>query len=405
MSTAIVIVGGGFGGLEAALTIRNLAGNTAAITLIDRSEFHSFLPSIHEVSSGKITSRSIQVPLETVLAPARVRFVRDTVTSIDHENRRVITTGGTLDYDYLILSVGAENHFFGVPGAEEFSFRFRTPEDAERIHTHLIRLLEEERSSVHIVLAGGGTEGVEVAGELLDLIRDSGREYGPPQGAVSITLIEAQQQLLAGFPPPARAFAESYLREQGVTITTGRRITEVRGSSLVLENGAELPQSMLIWTGGIKPSSLIENMTVPKDEAGWLIVNDRLHSPADDRLYAVGDVAAVQGPDGPVPLQRLAYHAQDQAVVAGVNISYDLCGKTLMRYTPRYKPQLVSIGRDTGIFTQGDVFKKGAWVVALKKAVESRHLMSYLTRSLFSGLAQRVPGGALLKRLGLKLPL
>jgi len=404
MSTAIVIVGGGFGGLEAAFTLKSLAGDAVTITLVDRDGVHSFIPSIHEVSSGKITSRSIQIPLETMLAPAGIGFVRDAVIAIDPAERRLTTAAQSLDYDYLVLATGAENHFFGVPGAEEFSFRFRTPDDAERIHANLVRLLEEERKDLHLVLAGGGTEGVEVAGELLDLIRDSGREYGPDGGTVAITLVEAQQQLLPGFPPEARVFAEKYLREQGVTIITGQRITDVRRDSLVLAAGTELPQSMLIWTGGIKPSRLIDGLPLPKDPAGWLMVNDRLHSPADDRVYAVGDSVAVKGPGGPLPLQRLAYHAQDQGEVAGINISHALRGKALMRYAPKYKPQLVSIGRKMGIYTQGDVFKAGAWVVALKKAVERKHLMSYLTRPLLSGISRRVPGLDLFKRLGLKLP-
>jgi NADH dehydrogenase len=404
MSTAVVIVGGGFGGLEAAFTLRSLAGDGVAITLVDRDGFHSFVPSIHEISSGKITSRSIQIPLETMLAPAGIGFVRDSVMAIDHENRRVKAVSGDLNYDYLVLAAGAENHFFGVPGAEEHSFRFRTPEDAERIRAQLVRLLAEERKDVHLVLAGGGTEGVEVAGELLDLIKDSEREYGPAGGTVAITLVEAQQQLLPGFPPAARAFAEQYLREQGVTIITGQRISALRSGSIVLASGRELPQSMLIWTGGIKPSQVIADLSLPKDPAGWLIVNDRLHSPVDERLYAVGDIVAIQGADGTVPLQRLAYHALDQGAAAGINIANNLRGKDLIRYAPKYKSQLVSIGRGMGIYTQGDVFKAGSWVVTLKKAVERKHLMSYLTRPLLSSISRKVPGIDLFKRLGLKLP-
>ncbi|NTW67830.1 MAG: FAD-dependent oxidoreductase, partial [Nitrospirae bacterium] len=136
MSTAVVIVGGGFGGLEAALMLKGVTDDAVTITLIDRDGFHSFIPSIHEISSGKITSRSIQIPLGTMLAPAGIRFVRDAVTAIDHENRRVKAASGDLNYDYLVLATGAENHFFGVPGAEEYSFRFRTPDDAERLHAN-----------------------------------------------------------------------------------------------------------------------------------------------------------------------------------------------------------------------------------------------------------------------------
>jgi NADH dehydrogenase len=404
ISATIVIVGGGFGGLEAAFALRSRAGDSAEITLVDRDIYHSFIPSIHEVGSGKITSRSIQIPLATLLAPAGIRFVSDSVMAIDRGNRRAMAAAGELNYDYLVLAAGAENSFFGVPGAEEHSFRFRRPEDADRIHAHLVSMLAEERKEVHLVLAGGGTEGVEVAGELLDMVKDSGRQDDLDSGAITITLIEAQQQLLPGFLPAARAFAENYLRQQGVALITGKRIRAVRRGSIILGTDTELPQSMLIWTGGIMPSRLIDGLDVPKDKAGWLIVSDRLHSPADDRLYAIGDISAVQGPGGPLSLPRLAYHAQDQGAVAGINIANHLRGKGMIRYQPKYKPQLISIGRDMGIYLQGDIFRTGAWVVALKKAVERRHLMSYLTRSLLSDALRKIPGSDLLNRVGLKLP-
>lgn len=403
MSFDIVIVGGGFGGLETALTLRGLVGDAGRITLIDREGFHSFIPSIHEISSGKITTRSIQIPLETVLAPAGIRFVRDEVIAIDLRDRRLTAAGTTLSYDCLVLATGAVNNFFGVPGAEEFSFRFRTPDDAARIRDNLTRLLAEDRPGVHLVLAGGGTEGVEVAGELLDLIRDSsgGDDHSP--GNVTITVIEAQEQLLPGFPPAAREFAEHYLLEQGVTVVTGQRITTVSETSLVLASGREIAHSMLIWTGGIKPSRLVEGLALPKDPAGWLIVTDQLRSPADERFFAVGDVVTIQGPDGTLPLQRLAYHAQDQAEVAAINVASFLNGKAPIRYKPRFKPQLISIGNHMGIYTHGNTFKSGAWVVDLKKAVERRHLMSYLTRPLLAGISRKIPGIDMLKRLGLKL--
>jgi NADH dehydrogenase len=404
MSFDIVIVGGGFGGLEAAFTLRSLTGDAGEITLIDRQGFHSFLPSIHEVSAGKIDARGIQIPLETVLAPAGIRFVQAEVAAIDTGNRQVIAADGARGYDCLLLATGAENNFFGVPGAEDYSFRFRTPGDAVRIRDNIARLLAEDRSPVHLVLAGGGTEGVEVAGELLDLTGAgrAGDETAPLR--VAITMIEAQQQLLPGFPSAAREFAGNYLREQGVTIITGDRITAVREAGLVLASGRELPQSMVIWTGGIRPSRLISDIDLPKDPAGWLLVNDRLCSPADERVYAVGDAVTVLGPDGPLPLPRLAPYAKDHAKVAGINISCFLLGGDMVRYKPRYKPQLISIGKDMGIYTQGDAFRTGAWVVGFKKAVERKHLMSYLARPLLTGMARKVPGSGLLTRLGLKLP-
>jgi len=396
MSFSVVIVGGGFGGLEAAFTLRTLMGDTATITLIDRQAEHSFLPSIHEVSTGKIDARSIQIPLATVLAPAGIRFVRGDVSAIDIGSRQVSMAAGGLGYDCLLLATGAENNFFGVPGAERFSFRFRTPGDALRIRESLERLLAEERKDVRLVMAGGGTEGVEVAGELLDLIGDH---------SATITVIEAHQQLLPGFPAAIGDFAANYLREKGVTIITAERITSVRETSLILSSGRELPQSMLIWSGGIKPSSLISGLSLPKDPAGWLVVDDHLRSPADERIFAVGDAVTVTGPSGARSLPKLAYHAQDQAKVAAINTSSFLQRSgDLIRYEPRNKPQLISIGKNMGIYAQGDRFRTGEWVVGLKKAVERSHLMSYLTRPLITSIARRIPGGSLLIRMGLQLP-
>lgn len=396
MSLDIVIVGGGFGGLEAAFTLRILMGDTASITLIDRQAEHSFLPSIHEVSTGKITARSIQIPLETVLAPAGIRFVQGDVSTIDTNGRQVSMADGGLGYDCLLLATGAENNFFGVPGAERFSFRFRTPSDALKIREGLERLLAEARNDVHLVIAGGGTEGVEVAGELLDLTNNHN---------ALITVIEGQQQLLPGFPAAIGGFAQKYLQEKGVSIITAERITAVREDSLILSSGRVLPQSMLIWSGGIKPSGLINGLPLPKDPAGWLIVDAFLRSPADERIFAVGDAATVTRPGNALPLPKLAYHAQDQAKVAALNISSFLQRSgDLVRYEARTKPQLISIGKNMGIYAFKDTFRTGAWVVGLKKAVERGHVMSYLSRPLITGIARKIPGSSLLIRMGLKLP-
>lgn len=179
----------------------------------------------------------------------------------------------------------------------------------------------------------------------------------------------------------------------------------MRKGSLTLESGRELTRSMLIWSAGIKPSRIVERLDLPKDAAGWLIVTDRLQSPEDDRVFAVGDAVSIRTSSGPLRLPRLAHHAQDQAVVAGLNIFYHVHGKELTGYTPRKKPQLISIGRNMGIFIRDDRIRSGAWVVALKKAVERRHLMAYVSRPFIAGIMRKIPGIDLVKRLKLRLPL
>jgi NADH dehydrogenase len=403
MTTRIVIAGGGFGGLETAFSLKGLLRPPFEITLIDRSAYHSFIPSIHLIVSGKVTAEEIRIPLKVVLGAAGIRFIQDEVLSVHTEKQEVITSHSALRYDYLVLSSGAENNFFGIPGAEEFSYRFRTPDDAERIHAELARLLADP-APCRMVVAGGGTEGVEVAGELLDLIKARGREEDLESGRIAVELIEGKSSLLPGFLHEVQDCADQYLRQQGVTMIAGDRIAEVRKDSVVLSSGQQRDASLLIWSGGIQPSKLIRGLPLIKDPWGWLKVTDLLNSYDDDRVYGIGDAVSIYADDGLLALQRLAYHAQDQARVAALNIAAAVSDRGKVSYRPKTKPQLISIGKDMGIFTLEDRVYSGPWVVSLKKAVERKHLLTYLTKPVSSAIWSNIPGAGFLQRLRARLP-
>ena len=405
MSLHVVIVGGGLGGLEAAFSLRNLLRSSVEITLIDRHGYHSFTPSIHEIVSGKVRPEAIRIPLAVVLRPAGINFVQDEVLSVNTGMRKVIARESTIHYDYLVLSSGAENNFYGVSGVDKHSYRFRTPGDAERIRADLESLLADPVSRFTVVLAGGGTEGVEVAGELLDAVTGHGREEDLGSGRISIELIEGREHLLPGFPLKAQEFVENYLSHRGVKLFTSSRIEKVRKDRVILASGSERAMAMLLWTGGIQPMKLIRELPLPKDPSGWLKVTDRLHSPDDERIYGIGDAITIQAFGSPVPLPRLAYHAQDQARVAGLNIFSSINGRALVPYAPKLKPQLISLGRDMGIMVDGERFSSGSWVVTLKKAIERKHMMTYLTKSVTSAIAARIPGMHILSRVWRRLPI
>lgn len=398
MTTRIVIIGGGFGGLEAAFSLKGLLKRPFEITLIDRSAYHAFIPSIHLIVSGKVSADSIRIPLKVVLGAAGMMFVQDEALTVNTEKREVTTGGGTLPYDYLVLSSGAENNYFGVPGAEEFSYRFRTAEDADRIRAKLVQTLLGE-AACRFVLAGAGTEGVEVIGEVLDLIRSEGREEDLKTGRVAIDVIEGKTRLLPQFPAEVQDIVEAYLRGRGVSLIAGDRISEVRKDGVVLGSGQKREASILIWTGGIQPSKLIRELPLLKDPGGWLSVAGQLHAPEDERVYGIGDAVSISTDGSPLALQRLAYHAQDQARVAALNIAADISGSGKVAYKPRTRPQLISLGRDMGIFTLKDRVYSGPWVVTLKKAVERKHLMAYLSKPVSSAIWSLVPGAGLVRRM------
>jgi NADH dehydrogenase len=387
-----VIIGGGFGGLETALSLRNLLPSSASITLVDRSEYHAFIPSIHNVVSGEIRARDIQIPLALVLRLAGIEFVHDEVISADVRDKKVVMSSRVLDYDYLVLSSGGENNFYSIKGAETFSHRFRSPEDAERIYADFCSLLDDRNQKCPIIIAGGGPEGVEVAGELLDLIRGRGYGHDLNSGRISLQLIHGQDNLLPGFPVKAQEFSREYLLQKGATIVAGHRIVEAQQNSVILDSGLKYETSMLIWTGGIQPTRLIQELPLAKDPNGWLKVTDRLHSPDDDHVYGVGDIVGIYIRDEPLTLTRLAYHALDQAMIASMNINSHLRGQRQVDYSPKDKPQLVSLGKEMGIYTRKDMVLSGQWVVLLKKIVQARHLMTYLTKPGLSAITSSIPG-------------
>lgn len=401
MQARILVIGGGFGGLEAAFTLRELLGNSAAVTLLDRSAGHSFIPSIHEIISGRTDPGRIRVPLAAMLGPAGIGFVRDEALSVDTGKRRVLCRERSLPYDYLIVSTGAESNFFGIPGADTISFRFRTPEDAVRIRAELERILREA-GRVRIVLAGGGTEGMEVAGEVADSIRRNGREDDLRGGWVALEVIEGRGRILHGYPDAARVSAEQALAGRGIGILTESRISSVEKDRLFLSTGKDIAFSLLIWTGGIKPSPLLERIPLPKDRDGWLSVTAHLDSPADGRVFGIGDAARVEGSaEGGL---RLAFHAQDQGTVAALNVSAAISGRKPVAYEAREKAQLVSIGGDFGILIRGRRVMTGPWVIGLKKAVERRHLLACLSRPVASRAFSLLPGKRLVHRVLLQAP-
>ena len=391
LSKNIVIIGGGFGGLETALSLKNLLSSAARITLVDRSEFHSFIPSIHEIISGAVQARDIQIPLALILGYAGIDFVRDEAVSADLKRKQVIASSRVLDYDYLVFSSGVENNFYDVTGAETYSHRFRSPEDAERIYADLCALLARNEGG-RIIVAGGGPEGVEVAGEVVDLINGRGYGHELTSGRISLKLIQRQDTLLPGFPAAAQEFSRNYLVQQSVKIVTGHRIVEVQRDSVTLDSGVSHDMSLLIWTGGIKPTRLIQELPLEKDPAGWLKVTDRLNSPDDAFVYGVGDIISIYKNDRPLSLERLAYHAQDQALVASMNINSHLRGRKQVSYAPKAKPQLISLGKDMGISTYKDRVLSGQWVVLLKKLIQARHLLTYLTKPGLSTITSKIPG-------------
>lgn len=405
MNKKILVVGGGIGGLETAFSLKHLLKSKEEITLLDRSDHQSFLPSIHEVISGKVRPHDIEIPFAPLLKTSRIPFVQTEILSVDLEERRVHTTDEALEYDYLVLACGAEANYYGIPGAQEFAHPFRTPEQAERIGQEIKEILSDPTRPCRIIIAGGGLEGVEVAGELIDLIRETGNQEALESGGVTIELVEGADSLLPGCSQSTQDFVEQFLANKGIKISTKSRIAKVNGERIVLENDEEREMSILIWTGGIQPAKFIRDLPLPKDAGGWLQVTSDLNSTGGDRIFGVGDIISVTAEEPHAPLPRVAYYALDQARIAALNIFYDIRGRRKIGYHPKIKPQLISLGSKMGVLTGDELVLSGSWVVGLKKIVEKRHLWTYRQKPYSLAAAELLPGAEIRHLARLFLPI
>ena len=395
MQKRIVIVGSGFGGLETALSVKSLCRAAAEITVIDRSPVQSYLPSIHEVISGKVSPGEIQVPLAPIFEAAGITFIQGEVGALEPEARQVVTGTGPQGYDDLVLAVGARVNFYNIPGAAEHAYAFRNPEQAEGIGKEVRRVLADEKRSARITIAGGGLEGVEIAGELLDMIDDARKQEDLSSGKITIELIESADRLLHDCNEKVQDFVETYLEEKGIGILTGNKIERVEKDRVILDSGESRSMSMLIWTGGIQPMPWIQESPLEKDSQGWIKVTRALHTPRDEHIYSLGDTVTIVTGKGPLALPRVASHTLDQAAVVALNLYYDLMGHRKIGYYPKVKPQLISLGRNMGILTEQEIFIASPWAARLKKGVEKTHMMTYRRKPYMAAFAGKLPGAEL----------
>ena len=326
----VVVVGGGFGGLEvcAALTKAAKRGEIE-LTLVDKENFFQFNPLLPEVATGAIETRHIVYPLRSYCAPRKIRFLRNKVRAVDTERRLLVLHNDlTVPWDQLVIAAGSTTNYFGVPGAEEHAFPFKTLMDAIRLRAHVVEMWEQadqatdpevRRWLLTFVVAGGGITGVEVCSCLMELFRSTMRRLYTqvPQSLVTVHLVEAGERVLGGLRPSHAEVAEGHLRRLGVNVVLNRRVTHVDADRVQLDDGTVFPAHTLIWTTGVRGQDLESPWPWPRGRAGKLVVDRGCR--VTERVWAIGDAADCADADGkPVPM--VAQGAMQMGRVAAANV-------------------------------------------------------------------------------------
>lgn len=360
----IVIIGGGFGGMNAAMVLdRRLKRLNLRAALISRANFYLFTPLLAEVAASLVESRYVVNPIRRMLR--HVEFMEGTVQRVDPVRRTLHFVdendrARTLAYGHCVLAPGSVTEFFGIAGLAENALTLKTLGDAIRIRNHVIDLLEraalltpeERRALLTFVVAGGGLNGTEVTGELHDFILRALEDYsGIDRREIRMVLIEMLPRLAQEVSPDLSLYAQRNLESRGIEVWLNCRVVAYEGGRVRVHDGREVPAETVIWTAGVRPSPLIRNIEVrerPAKADHRLPVNEYLQVLGYEDLWAVGDCALVPDPDGGHQ-PPTAQHAVRQGRRVARNILNSILGRPLERHRYRGIGMLATLGRHRGV--------------------------------------------------------
>jgi NADH:ubiquinone reductase (H+-translocating) len=352
----VVIVGGGFGGLEAA---KKLVCENVHLTVIDRTNYHLFQPLLYQVATAALSPADIAAPIRAVLQKCKnAEVMLAEVQSVD-VNTRVVHTGDlNVQYDYLILATGARHSYFGHPEWERLAPGLKSLEDAVEIRRRILLAFEyaekisdpaARAAAMTFVIIGGGPTGVEMAGAIAEIARHTlARDFRhiDPSSA-RVVLIEGESQVLATFPEDLRTSAMKQLQDLGVEIRTGVRATDLTEAGLRV--GDEfIPCRVKIWAAGNTASFVGKSLGVPVDRVGRVIVQDDLTIPGHPEVQVIGDLANFTGKDGK-SLPGVSPVAMQQGRHAARNIMNMIEGRKPQRFWYFDKGSMATIGRNKAV--------------------------------------------------------
>ncbi|MBD8607528.1 FAD-dependent oxidoreductase [Aeromicrobium sp. CFBP 8757] len=351
----VVVVGGGFGGIAA---VRKLKRADVDVTLIDRHNYNTFNPLLYQVATASLNPGDITWFLRAIRAKqSNVRFLKGTVTSMDHASKTLHLDGGLdVKYDSLVIAVGVTANFFGIPGAAEHSMPLYRRSQALAVRDRMFANLEDaaingQDRDLRIIVVGGGATGVETAGAFAELRNNDMPTTYPELDTkrVHITLVEMLPHVLGPFHPSLRDYAKKSLEKRDVELRLETAVKEVRPDGVLVEHDGEqefLPSSMVVWASGVTAHDTVKEWAVPQGRGGRIETDEHLRVKGVEDVYAIGDVSV--SPEEPLP--QLAQPAIQGGKHVAKVIAAELKGKTLPKpFKYKDKGTMATIGRNSAI--------------------------------------------------------
>jgi NADH:ubiquinone reductase (H+-translocating) len=407
--TKIIIAGGGFAGLYAAMHFdKGLARRPdVEVTLISRDNFILFTPMLHEVAAGDLYPGDIVNPLRRILR--HVKVVEADVQSVDLQKRLVRSTGGlaehelNFEFDHVLLALGSETNFFNMQGVQDWAVTMKNLADATLLRNRMVALFEEavfegddntRRELLTFVTAGGGFSGTETTGAVNDFVREIVRYY--PQlreELIRVVVVHPGNFILPELGEELGRYAERKLRKRKVEVIKGARVANYDGKVVTLNNGTSIPTRTLIWTAGVRPSAVIASLGC-QTERGRVLVGEYLAVTGVPGLWAAGDCAAVPVLNTDKFHPPTAQHGLREGLIAAKNIEAVVLNRPLQPLRFQMMGQLASIGHHAGVAMVFGIkfsgfiawcFWRSVYLMKLPRLAKKLRVMASWTLDLFFG--------------------
>lgn len=369
----VVIVGAGFGGLNAA---RTLAKGDVDVLVIDRNNYHGFWPLLYQVATAGLEPEAIAYPVRAIFRKyPNVDFQMAEVNGVDFDKRIVLTGGKPIAYDYLVLAAGSADNYFGNDQLAQNTYGLKDIDDAERLRNKVLSAFEraarendpdKRQTLMTFALIGGGPTGVEMAGALSELIRHVLRKDYRMLDVMKarIVLIEATEHVLAAFPESLQKSATKKLQRMGVEILLKSPVASVEGHTVTLKDGRQLAASTVVWAAGVRAAEITDKLQVELGRNARVKVEPTLNIPGHPEVFAVGDIAYLEGYKGSQAYPMVAQVAIQQGKQAARNILSHTEGLSMAAFSYFDQGTMATIGRSSAVLEAFGVRLSGrlAWL-------------------------------------------
>ncbi len=411
----IVVLGGGYGGIEAAkkLAKHYKKNDDVSITLIDRNPFHTLMTELHEVAGHRVEPDSVRISFAKVFGASKVNVVLDSIQTVDFKAKKLTSAEAAYDYDYLVIGSGAEPEFFGVPGIKENSFTLWSFDDAMKIRHHIEKTFEKavaeknparRASMLNFVVAGAGFTGIEMAGELIEWRDSMCAKWLVDPSEVKVTVVEAMPNILPILEEDLRAKVDSYMRKKGANIRANTPIVGAEPGFVKLKDGSTIETDTFIWTCGVQGCHFAGMLDLTKGRCGnrdceimrdkgscgladckfkkehrdvsgkrgRILVTEEMKSVDYDDVYLVGD--NIWFIENNKPLPQIVETALQTAEVAAHNIAAKIDGTEAKKFKSNFHGFMVSVGGKFAVSNAGGMKLSGFFAMAMKHLVNLHYL-------------------------------